>query len=125
MDVLTILTAFIPIATEGLKSLVARFTGNTPAITTPDDYAKVVDADIRKLQALAQLDHDSGATSLWVNNLKSLQRIVVVYATIGSWVVATFVVNFPDDRYKLVSSLASSIFFFLFGDRVNFYLKKK
>lgn len=124
MEPLTILTAFAPIVIEGVKGLIARFTGNTPAITTPADYAAVVDADIRKLQALASLDMSSGQTSPWVNNLKSLQRIIVVYATIGSWIAATFFVVLPDDRYKLVSSLASAIFFFLFGDRVNFYMKK-
>lgn len=124
MDPTLILTAFIPIITDAVKSVIAKFSGNTPKIVNADDYSKVVDADIKKLEALAKLDTPEGATSLWVNNLKSLQRIIVVYTTIGTWTVATFVIDMSPDKYKLISDLCTSIFFFLFGDRVNFYIRK-
>lgn len=123
MDPLLVLTAFIPVITDVFKTVISRFTSNTPKIVSADDYAKVNDADIKKLEILAKLD-SAGDTSKWVNNLKSLQRIVVVYLTVGAWIVATFFVNIDPDRYKLISDLAGAIFFFLFGDRVNLYAQR-
>lgn len=124
MEPITILTAFIPIITDVIKSAIGKFTGNAPPIASAEDYAKINDADIKKLEVLYKLDEGQGTVSTWVNNLKVLQRVVVVYITIVTWMLATFVVTLPDDRYKLVSELTTSIFFFLFGDRVNFYLGK-
>lgn len=124
MDPTIIFTSLIPLIIDGVKSIVGKYTGDKPAILSATDYSTVVDADIKKLQALASLDNPNGQTYTWVNSAKVLQRIVVVYATIGAWITATFFVSVPTDRYQLVSNLAGSIFFFLFGDRVNFYLKK-
>jgi hypothetical protein len=124
MDPTIIFTSLLPLVIDGVKSAIGHFTGNKPAVISPEDYGKVIDADIRKLEALSKLDNTIGTTSVWVNNLKSLQRIIVVYLVVISWVIGTFVVTLPDDRYLLLSNLAGSIFFFLFGDRVNFYAKK-
>lgn len=124
MDPTIILTSLIPLVIDGVKSAIGHFTGNKPTIVNADDYSKVVDADIRKLDALAKLDSTTGPTSVWVNNLKSLQRITVVYLVLFAWIAGTFIIVLPDDRYKLVSDLAGAIFFYLFGDRVNFYSKK-
>ena len=124
MDPMIILTAIIPMLTDVVKSVIGKFTGNVPAISNAEDYSKVVDADVRKLEALAKMDSPNGQTSVWVNNLKVLQRVTVVYITITAWIVATFLVTMPDPRYKLISDLAGSIFFYLFGDRTNFYLKQ-
>lgn len=124
MDPMIILTAIIPMLTDVVKSVIGKFTGNVPAISNAEDYSRVVDADVRKLEALAKMDSPNGQTSVWVNNLKVLQRVTVVYITITAWIVATFLVTMPDPRYKLISDLAGSIFFYLFGDRTNFYLKQ-
>lgn len=125
MDPTLILTSLIPLLIDGVKSAIGHFTGNKPAVVNAEDYSKVVDADIRKLEALAKLDSTSGPTSTWVDNLKSLQRIMVVYLVLFAWITGTFIITLPDDRYKLLSDLAGAIFFYLFGDRVNFYAKKK
>ena len=125
MDPTIILTAFIPVLTDVVKSVISKFTGNNPPIANADDYSKIVDADIRKLEALAKMDSPNGPTSVWVNDAKVLQRIVVVYMTVGAWITATFIISMPPETYKLISNMAGSIFFYLFGDRTNFYLKNR
>jgi hypothetical protein len=125
MDPTIILTSLLPLIIDGVKSAIGHFTGNKPAITNADDYAKVTDSDIKKLEALAKLDSPNGDTSKWVNNLKSLQRITVVYLVLFAWITGTFIISMPDDRYKLLSDLAGAVFFYLFGDRVNFYAQKR
>ena len=123
MDPTLILTSLLPLVIDGVKSAISHFTGGKPAVVSAEDYAKITDADIRKLEALAKLDAPGGPTSVWLNNLKSLQRIAVVYLVLLAWMAGTFIVVMPDDRYKLLSDLAGAIFFYLFGDRINMYAK--
>lgn len=123
MEPTIVLTALLPVLTDVVKSVVSRFTGNKPVVTSADDYSKVVSADIQKLEALAKLESPNGQTSRWVNDAKVLQRITVVYAVLASWIVATFIIDVSPDKYTLIANLAGSIFFYLFGDRVNFYAR--
>lgn len=122
MDPLTLLTVFAPVVMDGAKALIGRFTGNKPAIVTTDDYAKVQDADIRKLEAIAKLDVPAGETYKWVNAVRSMQRPVVVASVLLAWV---YVVVTDSAQVDNVSNLASAVFFYLFGERGLGYIKKK
>jgi len=126
MDPLTIFAALIPAGIDMLKSLVAKKTGNVPAVTTAKDYAEVIDADVRKLEALAKLDTPTGPVSAWVNNVRSMQRPAAIAAVLVVWLAgAVGLADMGPERFTLVSNLAASVFFFLFGDRVNFHIKKE
>lgn len=122
MDPLTLLTVFAPVVMDGAKALIGRFTGNKPAIVTTDDYAKVQDADIRKLEAIAKLDVPAGETYRWVNAVRSMQRPVVVASVLLAWV---YVVVTDSAQIDNVSNLASAVFFYLFGERGLGYIKRK
>ena len=122
MDPLTLLTVFAPVVMDGAKALIGRFTGNKPAILTTEDYTKVQDADIRKLEAIAKLDVPAGETYKWVNAVRSMQRPVVVASVLLAWVYAVVTNSAQVDN---VSNLASAVFFYLFGERGLGYIKKK
>ena len=122
MDPLTLLTVFAPVVMDGAKALIGRFTGNKPAIVTTEDYAKVQDADIRKLETIAKLDVPAGETYKWVNAVRSMQRPVVVASVLLAWVYAVVTNSAQVDN---VSNLASAVFFYLFGERGLGYIKKK
>lgn len=119
----TVLSALLPATIDGIKTFVGSKTGNKPAILTADDYSKVVDADIRKLEIISKLDSPGGDTSKWVNNLRSIQRPTVVALVLIAWLYGVFF-NVPDGIFQIVSQLASTVFFYLFGDRTNLYIKK-
>lgn len=120
----TVFTSLLPVAVDGIKTLIGRKTGDKPAVLTADDYAKVTDVDVRKLQALAELDKPQGSSYPWVEAVRSLQRPVVVSLVMVSWLYGV-IFPMPPDKFLLVSQLASSVFFFLFGERVSFYVQQR
>lgn len=124
MDPLTLLTVFAPVVMDGAKALIGKWTDNKPAITSAEDYLKIQDADIRKLEAIAKLDAPSGETYKWVSAIRSMQRPVVVMVVLLVWVFAIFFVT-DAERLNLVSNLASAVFFYLFGERGLGYIKAK
>ena len=117
MDPITLLTMFAPLVVSGGKALISRITGGTPAITTPEDYAKILSADVAKLEALAKLDATAEAGYPWVAAVRALQRPAVVAAVLSAWVFGVLV-DMDTARLELVSNLASAVFFYLFGERV-------
>lgn len=122
MEPLTILTVFAPLLMDGAKALIGKFTGNQPAVLTANDYVKLLDADIRKLQALADLDKPAGETYPWVNTIRSLQRPVVVVVVLIAW---SYAMGTDSAQADNVSNLASAVFFYLFGERGLGYIKRK
>ncbi len=126
MEPITVLTALLPTVIDGVKAFVSRKTGGAPAVVSADDYAKVIDADVRRLQALASLDQAAGPTSTWVANVRHMQRPTAGAVVLLSWCLgAMALVDMDAARFELVSNLASSVFFYLFGERTNMYLRKR
>jgi hypothetical protein len=128
-DPFTIITALIPAFSDGIKRLIGKWTGG-PTPQSVDELIKLQDADVRRLEALGQLDGTEGAVSKWVNNLRALQRPIVVFVVLATWVAMTIAqlyfpntIQFNESLVYLVSNLASSVVFYLFGDRTYMYLK--
>lgn len=127
-----ILSALLPAAGDLIKGLVGKITGGEGA--KPTNVAEIIqlreqdikdkDADARRLEALSKLDQAENVHQ-WVNDVRALQRPVVIACVLLSWVVA---INDPDvspEKLELISSLAGSVFFFLFGERAYMYIKKQ
>ena len=127
MDPLTILTAFVPMLTDGARGLINMWTGGAGAKpANAEEAVKLIEADIRKMEALAKLDAVQGSVSLWVNNIRALQRPVSAAIVLISWgIVLGFYgdVN-VDTTINIVSNLAASVIFYLFGDRTYMHFKK-
>lgn len=117
MDPVTLLTMFAPLLVSGGKALISRITGGSPAVTTPEDYAKIAASDVAKLEALAKLDATAEAGYPWVAAVRALQRPAVVAAVLLAWLVG-ILFDMEDVKFELVTNLASAVFFYLFGERV-------
>lgn len=125
MEPLTIFAALIPPVIDAVKSIVAKKTDGRPPVANAAEYAQLVEADIKRLQAIAELDKPAGPVSQWVNNVRAMQRPPVVFMVLGAWVLcAVGIVATLPENFKLVSDMAGAIFFYLFGDRVNAHWKK-
>ena len=127
MDPLTILTAFIPMLTDGARGLVNKWTGGAGAKPANTEEAiNLIDADIRKMEAIAKLDAVQGNVSMWVNNIRALQRPLAAAIVLISWGIVLGVYGDADigTSINIVSNLASSVIFYLFGDRTYMHFKK-
>lgn len=124
IDPLTILTVFAPLVMEVAKVGISKLTENKPPIASVEDYLKIQDSDIKKLDALAKMDIPSGETYKWVVAARAMQRPIVVYTTLATWTFGV-VFGLPIQIMEMVANLASSIFFYLFGERGLGYIKTK
>lgn len=118
----TVLTSLIPAAVDGVKAWVSKKTDNKPAVLTADDYAKIADVDIRRLEALDKLDDPNGEVYPWVASVRAMQRPFVVAAVLVAWLGCVFL-GCSEEKFILISQLASAVFFYLFGERTNMYIK--
>ncbi|MDH5188841.1 MAG: hypothetical protein OEW37_07790 [Rhodospirillaceae bacterium] len=121
----TLIPALLPAVGDAVRGLVAKFTGSAGGKPqNVDEAIKLVDADIRRLEALTKLDAPSGNASKWVINLRESSRYIAVFVVLLTWVYVTAQGN-NEPLILLAAELAQSAFFFLFGDRVYINLKKR
>lgn len=122
MDPFTIGAALLPALTDGAKMLFGKYFGDaTPK--TVDDVIKLRASDIQRLESLAKLD-TVGDVHMWVNDVRAMQRPVAVILVVGAWVVSVTTVVSPEVQ-ELTANLASSVVFYLFGDRTYLKLSKR
>lgn len=130
-----ILPAFLPAVADGFKSLFTgvsqKFFGGTKPIAV-DDQVKLMTAETEKMKALAELDKPVGNPSQWVIDLRASFRyiaaglIIVGTGCIAGWVVVggAGVTAAGAGVVNVCLELCSSVFSFMFGDRVYLNLKK-
>jgi len=95
----TILPALLPALGDAIRGGVARLTGGTGAQPqNVDEYIRVQEADIKRLQALAELDRPAGNISLWVANLRASARYLATFAVILNAIVLSFVPGVVSDQ---------------------------
>lgn len=124
MDPLTILSAFIPAVSDGIRGLINKWTGGAGAKpANVEEAVLLIDADIRRLEALGKLD-SVGETSLWVNNIRALMRPSVGFVIVLFWGTTLYYVLDPQLQ-NIAANLASSVVFYLFGDRTYLHFKRK
>jgi hypothetical protein len=122
----TLLPALLPVGIDALKAGVNRITDNAGA--APSNFQERMSFEefqLKKLQALAEMDKPQGQISMWVADLRASARYIAVFLILGVWASIT-AFNLPLDtqEYELLAALAQSAFFFLFGDRIYMGLKK-
>lgn len=125
MDPLTILTALLPIAQDGIRAVINRVTGSAGAQPANTDEAiRLIEAETKRLQAIAQIDTPVGEISLWVNNVRALQRpAAAAFVLLAYWYTLVALVDVQIQ--VTVANLASSVVFYLFGDRTVMYMRGK
>ncbi len=131
MDILailaTVLPSLIPVAMDGIKSGISKLFGvNFGDPKSFEDYLRVEQLQIQKLQALADLDKPSEGISKWVADLRASMRYIAVGVIIGAAILYNFMpiaYQVPASR-EYLNQLAGSATFFLLGDRVYLGLKR-
>ena len=111
-----ILAALVPVGVEGIKQVIARFTGGVRA-TTIEEQIQLDQNEIQKLQALAALDNPGGTPSQWVVDLRASSRYIGALAVISVGITSLYLP--VDDSVKDIALQAANIAFgFLFGTRI-------
>lgn len=121
MDPITILAALGPLAVDLGKSLIGRFVNK-------GDFRPATIADwlaMRKADAemFAAMNASGGPPSYpWVEAVVRLQRPAVAAIALLTW--AWLELTTPGGAPQGVVNFASSVGFYLFGDRTLFYARK-
>jgi hypothetical protein len=129
-----VLPAFLPAVSDGFRALTTgiaqKFFGGTKPIAV-DDQVKLMTAESEKMKALAELDRPIGNPSQWVVDLRaSFRYIAAGLIIVGTGCMAGYVVVTGDMTagsagvINVCLELCSSVFSFMFGDRVYLNLKK-
>lgn len=117
-----IAAALVPVGIEGVKQLIAKFTGSVRP-TTIAEQIQLDQNDIQKLNALAALDNPGGTPSQWVIDLRASSRYIGALVVIGAGIISLYLP--VDDYTKGIGLEAANIAFgFLFGSRVMNNLMK-
>lgn len=120
IDPVTILAALGPLAVDLGKSLIGRFIqtdGYKPV--NIDEYVKMKQLDLETFKAM----NDAGGTNPsypWVEAVVRLMRPGVALIVIGTWGI----LKLNGMNSDSVDNFASSVGFYLFGDRTLFYSRK-
>jgi hypothetical protein len=122
MIIETIIGALVPVAAEGIKSVINKWTGGVKPLNI-DEQIKLDQSDIAKLEAVAKLDSPGGTPSQWVIDLRASARYVAAGVVIVGAIAAMFT-NTPVEIQKMSLEAANIVFGFLFGSRIVTNWKK-
>lgn len=117
------LPALLPMVTDGLRGLFAKFTGGAGGVpVNMTERIQLMEAETKKLVALAELDRPVGEVSRWVADLRGCFRYVSILVI---WIIAALAVfTGAAEAYTLVLlDLAGMCMSFVIGER--FYMKLK
>lgn len=119
-----ILPALVPVASDAIRGMVARLTGGAGAKPqSVDEEIRLMEAEVKKLQALAELDRPSGNISQWVADLRASFRYIAAGVIILAATTTLFVPT-PVELVDIVWQAAGSVWSFIFGDRMWQYIKR-
>lgn len=124
MFVEAIIPALIPVASDGMRALINKLTGGAGA--KPANVGEVVtlmEAETKRLEALAKIDQTGANVSAWVNNIRALQRPVAATMIIGGYLGSFWLVTDQAITANL-GTYAQMVTFYLFGDRTYMYMRK-
>ena len=125
MDPLTVMTALLPIAQDGIRAVINRFTGGAGAQpANAEEAIRLIESETKRLEAIARIDTPTGQVSEWVNNVRALQRpVAAAMILIAYWFTLVGIVGV--EIQVTVANLTSSVVFYLFGDRTVMYMRGK
>lgn len=119
----TIVAALVPVGVEGIKQLIVKFTGGVKPVTV-DEEIKLMEAEVNRVKALAELDNPYGTPSQWVVDLRASSRYIGAILIILSGISVFYIPDVPKEVVYLAAEAASTVFGFLFGQRIVLNFKK-
>ena len=123
MIIETLLSAFAPVAIEGVKQLITRFTGGVKP-TTVAEQLQLDASDIERLKVVAALDTPGGTPSQWVIDLRASSRYLGALVTIVAGITMLFIPGTPVEAKVLAMEGSRICFGFLFGQRIVTNMRK-
>lgn len=120
MDPLTIVAALGPLVVDLGKSLITRFIqtdGYKPV--NIDEYARMRQIELDLFKAMNEAG-GSNSSYPWVEAIVRLMRPGVAAIVLGTWAV----LNAKGQSNPTIDNFASTVGFYLFGDRTLFYVRK-
>lgn len=109
-------TAFIPVLSDGLRGVFARFTGGAGAEPqNAQERISMMAADTERLQALAALDN-VGETYKWVNAVRGLVRPLTALGLIATYAGVVAISGAADQTLADFAMMAG---FYYFGERTK------
>lgn len=120
MDPFTILAALAPLALDLGKAAIGKFMGADFKPANVGDWLSMQRADIERFTAINSAG-GANPSYLWVEAVVRLQRPLVAAVALATW-AWSHTYGVPSIS---IDNFASSVGFYLFGDRTLFYLKAK
>lgn len=118
-----LLPALAPAITDGLRGLIARFTGNAGAQpVNVDEKIRLMEAETSRMTALAALDQPGGTPAQWIVNVRAIYRyaaVTLIWLLLW-WAVATAQ---SSSLTLILLDMCGATLSFIIGER--FYLKIK
>jgi hypothetical protein len=127
----TLVPALLPAVSDGFRSLIGKITGTeTAEPKTTAEKISLIEADTKKMEALAKIDAVTGMPSQWVTDLRGAFRYVAaaIVLSYGFCLLGYLAYTQPNLRQAIMLGsldFVQSAFFFAFGDRVYRTLKGK
>lgn len=120
MDAITVLAALGPLAVDLGKSLIGRFIQKDEyKPVNVDEYLKMKSSELEMFKAMNEAG-GSNPSYPWVEAIVRLMRPTVAIVVLGTWAYSR-TYGVPSDA---IDNFASSVGFYLFGDRTLFYSRK-
>ena len=118
VDPLTLLTFFGPLVKDAGQVLTKKILGEKTA--QPANVAEAVqlmEAETKQLEARSKIGDTEGATYSWVVAAIKLQRPIIIYLTLASFLLmSVFDVGSPESKQN-VATVSAMLFGWLFGER--------
>lgn len=119
-----VLPALVPVASDAIRSVVARLTMGAGALPqSVDDRIKLMGAENDKLKALAELDRPTGEVSRWVANFRASFRYFAVSGILAATIAGAFW-GLDAAVLTVLLDLSGACMSFIIGERMYLGLKK-
>jgi hypothetical protein len=120
-----IFPALIPAVTDGLRGVFAKLTGGAGG--TPqnvNERIQLMEAETKRLQALADIDKPSGEPSLWVTDVRAIFRYAAITLIWIATIAAVFSLSVSENITIMLLDLSGACMSFVIGERMYLTLKK-
>ena len=121
-----LLPSLIPVLADGFRGLFAKITGIAGAQPqNVNEAIALMEAQTKRLQALAELDRLAPNVSPWVANLRGAFRYIAVGSIEFAAIVAVYTPGLEPAALSVLLELAGASMSFIIGERMYLGLKAK
>ena len=126
MNIISLLfPAIVPALTDGVRGIFAKFTGGAGG--TPqnvNERIQLMEAETKRLQALAEIDKPAGEPSRWVTDVRAVFRYAAIMIIWLATIVAVFDSSVPESITLMLLDLSGACMSFVIGERMYLSIKK-